>query len=55
MQSKKIIWLLLFVGSTVGGWAASAMGFSLFSIWSIVLSTLGGGAGVWIGYKIISA
>lgn len=52
MQERKIIWLLLFVGSIIGSWVASMMGFGLFSIWSIVISTIGGALGILIGYKI---
>lgn len=51
-MEKKIIWLMLFVGSTLGSFVPLLWGESAFSISSIVFTTLGGFLGIWIGFKI---
>ena len=52
MSPKSLIWIGVFVGSTIGGalpllWGGDAFGFS-----SIVWSTIGGLAGIWGGFKL---
>jgi hypothetical protein len=42
----------LFIGSTVGGLLPQLWGAGIFSLSAIILSFLGGLAGIWIGYKI---
>jgi hypothetical protein len=49
---KLFIWLGLFVGSTVGGLIPELWGAGIFSFFSVMLSTLGGVAGIFIGYKL---
>jgi hypothetical protein len=52
MANKKIIWIGMTVGSTIGGFIPSLWHAGMFSMWSIVLSTIGGIAGIWAGYQI---
>jgi hypothetical protein len=52
MDSKKIIWLLMFVGGTAGSYLPLLWGSSQFSFASIFGSALGGILGIWIGFKI---
>jgi hypothetical protein len=54
MDSKKFIWLGLFVGSFIGGyiptiWRADALSFS-----SVVGTALGGFLGIYLGFRISS-
>ncbi len=51
MQSR-IIWLGVFVGSTIGAFVPDLWGASAFSLSSILWSAIGGIAGVWVGYRI---
>jgi predicted lipid-binding transport protein (Tim44 family) len=52
MQSKSLIWLGLFIGSTIGSLIPMLWGGGLFSFSSIILSGLGGIAGIYIFFKI---
>ncbi|NNM83776.1 hypothetical protein HKL94_00970 [Candidatus Parcubacteria bacterium] len=52
MQSRSLVWLGLAVGSTVGGFIPELWGGNLLSFSSIVLTAVGGIAGIWVGYKI---
>ncbi len=51
MQSK-IIWLGVFVGSTIGGFIPDLWGASFLSFSSILFSGIGGLLGVWGGYQL---
>jgi hypothetical protein len=50
--SKKSMWFGMLVGSTVGGCVPMLWHASMFSISAIVLSTVGGLAGIWAAYRI---
>jgi uncharacterized membrane protein YeaQ/YmgE (transglycosylase-associated protein family) len=52
MESKSLIWVGMFVGSTVGGYIPSFWGDSLFSMSSIFFTAIGGFLGIWIGYRL---
>ena len=52
VNSKPLIWIGLFIGSTIGGAIPALWGDSMLSIWSIFLSTIGGMAGIYAGYKL---
>jgi hypothetical protein len=52
MDSKKLIWFGLFVGSSVGSYLPVIWGGSAFSFSSIVLGAVGGIAGIWLGFKL---
>ena len=51
-MDRRVVWLFVGVGTTVGGllplvWGGSALGFA-----SLVLGTLGGVAGLWLAAKL---
>jgi hypothetical protein len=48
MRSR--IWFGALIGSTVGGFIPTLWGADLFSYTSVLLSGIGGFAGIWIGY-----
>jgi hypothetical protein len=52
MDSKKLIWLGLFLGSAIGGYLPILWGGGLLSFTSIILSALGGIVGIWVGFKV---
>ena len=52
MSSKKLVWLGFFVGSTIGGIIPTLWGDDMISVSAIVLSTLGGVAGIWAGIRV---
>lgn len=47
-----MIWLLMFVGSTIGGFVPLLWGGSTFSISSVLFSAVGGIVGIWLGYRL---
>ncbi len=50
---KLMIWLGIFIGGTIGGFLGGIIDHgNWLGGWSILLSTIGSLAGVWIGYKI---
>jgi hypothetical protein len=51
MHTKPLIWIGLFVGSTVGGLVPSLWGAGMLSGSSILLGGVGGVAGIILGYK----
>jgi hypothetical protein len=50
-MTKKAIWFGMFVGSTIGGCAPLLWHASAFSLSGIVLGTVGGLVGIWVGYR----
>jgi hypothetical protein len=52
MNNKPLIWIGLFVGSTIGGFVPMFWHESLLSLSSVVCSGVGGLLGIWAGYKI---
>jgi len=54
MNPKSLIWIGVFIGSTLGGWIPTLfMGTSgLFSFSAVIGSTVGGVVGIWAGYKL---
>jgi hypothetical protein len=52
MESKRIVWIFMTVGLFVGGFIPMLWGASEFSFSSIILSGVGGIAGIWIGFKL---
>jgi hypothetical protein len=53
-SSKPLIWIGLFIGSTLGGFVPSLWGASMLSASSILLGGAGGVIGVLLGYKYSS-
>lgn len=51
-RSKPLVWIGLFVGSTVGGMIPSLWGASFLSVSSVFLSGVGAIAGIYVGFKI---
>jgi len=51
---KTFIMTGMVLGSLAGGYAPMLWGGSVFSMSSILLSAVGGFAGIWAGYKIAS-
>ena len=52
MESRQLIWIGLFVGSTIGGFIPDLWGAGLFSLSSIFLSAAGGLLGIYVGYRL---
>ncbi len=52
MARNKIIWLGLFIGSTVGSFIPKLWGSGVLSFSSILLSAIGGILGVWLGFRL---
>ena len=52
MNPRPMIYIGLFIGSTLGGYIPTLWGAGLFSMSSILLSMLGGLLGIWLGYRI---
>ncbi len=52
MERKQLIWLGLFVGSTIGGLIPELWGAGMLSFSSILLSAVGGIAGIYGGLKL---
>jgi len=51
-MDRKIIWLGLFVGSSIGGFIPSFWGAGVLSFSGLIFSALGGFAGIWLGYRM---
>ena len=52
MSAKRLTWIGAIVGSTVGGLVPGLWHGSMLSMWGFVLSTVGGVAGIWVGWKL---
>ena len=52
MNSRPLIWIGMFIGSTAGGFVPMLWGDSMLSISSIIFSTIGGVAGIILGFKL---
>lgn len=49
---KSLIWIGLFVGSSIGGALPELFGKDIFSSWAIIGSAVGGLLGIWLGYQL---
>jgi len=52
MDSKKIVWIGLLVGSTIGGLIPSLWGAGAFSMSSFLLGAVGAIVGIYVGFRI---
>lgn len=52
MNTKSLIWIGVFVGSTIGSFLPVLWGEGVFSMSSIVFGMIGGVAGIWGGFKL---
>ena len=51
-MNRRPIWIGMFVGSTIGGFIPALWHAGMVSMSGIILSTVGGIAGIWAGYRI---
>ena len=51
-MTKTLIWLGIFIGSTLGSFIPLLWGEGLLSFSSIIFSGIGGFLGLWAGYKL---
>lgn len=49
---KKIITAGMLIGSYTGSYVPIIWGEEYFSMWTVLFSGIGGGIGIWLGYKI---
>jgi len=52
MNSKSLIWIGMFLGSTIGGFIPSLWGAGFLSFSGIIFTAIGGFLGIWLGFKI---
>ncbi len=52
MSPKSLIWIGVFIGSTIGSFIPTLWGDSALSFSSIIGSTIGGVVGIWVGFKL---
>ena len=53
-MDKRVIWLCVFGGSTLGGLLPEAWGGSALGGMSLLFGLLGGIAGLWVGVRLAS-
>ena len=51
-MDRRIVWLFVLVGSTVGGLVPEAWGGSAFGVMSFALGLAGGLAGLWLAARL---
>jgi uncharacterized membrane protein YeaQ/YmgE (transglycosylase-associated protein family) len=51
-MDRRLLWICLAVGSTVGGLLPETWGGSAFGLASLLLSALGAAAGVWVAARL---
>ena len=52
MDRKHLVWIGLFVGSTIGGLIPELWGADWLSFSSVILTAVGGLAGIWLGLRL---
>jgi hypothetical protein len=52
MGPRQMIWIGAIAGSTLGGMVPGLWHAPFWSLWGVVLSGVGGLAGIWAGWKI---
>jgi len=52
-MDRRVVWLFVVVGSTIGGLAPEAWGGSAFGVASLALGCLGGLAGLWFAARLV--
>ena len=51
-MDRRVIWIFVAVGSTIGGLAPEVWGGSAFGLASLTLGCLGGLAGLWLAVRL---
>jgi hypothetical protein len=51
-MDRRVVWLFVGVGMTVGGLVPAVWGGSAFGVASLALASLGGVAGLWLAAKL---
>lgn len=51
-MDTKLVWLGMFVGSTIGGFVPELWGDSAFSLAAVFTSGIGAILGIWLGFRI---
>jgi hypothetical protein len=51
-MDRRVMWLFVLVGSTIGGLVPEAWGGSAFGLASLGLGSLGGLAGIWAAFRL---
>ena len=52
MQQRPLVWIGMFVGSTIGGLIPNLWGTGLISFSGIILSGIGACLGIYIGFRL---
>lgn len=52
--NKILIYIGLTIGGLIGGWLGSLIDHNLLGLWSLLLGGVGGLAGIWVTWKLIS-
>ena len=52
METKKMIWGGMVVGSAIGGFLPMIWGGSELSMSGVIFTAIGGFIGIWVGYKL---
>lgn len=52
MNVKTLVWIGIFIGSTLGGLVPMLWGAEMLSFSSIIGSVIGGLFGIWVAYKV---
>jgi len=52
METKKLIWLGMILGSGIGSFLPMLWGGGYFSMSSVILTAVGGILGIWAGFKM---
>ena len=55
MNSKKLIWLGMFVGSTIAGFIPRLWGAGMLSVSGFLCSGAGALLGIWVGYRVANS
>jgi hypothetical protein len=53
-MNKKLIFLGLIIGSTIGGYLPVIFGLSAFSMTSVICGAIGGILGIWLAFKLLN-
>jgi uncharacterized membrane protein YeaQ/YmgE (transglycosylase-associated protein family) len=52
MGYKSLLWILMIVGSTIGGFIPSLWGADFLSFSSLILSSIGAIVGIWLAFTL---